>query len=320
MSSAHVNKKLKQTSAEVLPVFDLQMNEEIFRLMIQNSNDSFVLLDSCGNQIYLNEAGAHVTGFTKEELLGPFEKVIHPDDVEKVNQAYLKVCSSKEVVKVQYRHIHKTKGFIWMEAVGQNHFDNPAINALVLNVRDISELKYNAELIRSQNIELNKLNEQKDLLIAAEAEKSVKLKNMLDKRKRELASNALILSHVNDIHKYTLRDLKKLLECDEDKMEIKLNKIISEMTASFKNVDWSSFQNRFEELHLSFFKKLGKHFPSLSPSEQKLVAFIKLGFSSKEISILTSNTVESVHVARSRLRKKLGLTPSDNLTLFAGKL
>ncbi len=307
-------------NAVKLPVFDLQMNEEIFRLLVQNSNDSFVLLDSCGNQIYLNEAGADVTGYSKEELLGPFEKVIHPDDLGRVNEAYLKVCSCKEIVKVQYRHIHKTKGYIWMEAVGQNHFDNPAINALVLNVRDISELKNNAELIRNQNDELFQLNMQKDVLISAEAEKAERLKKLLDKRKKELASNALILSHVSDMHKNTLRDLKKLLECSEDNMDKKLNRIISDMTASYKNIDWNSFQNRFEELHLNFFKKLGKKFPALSPSEQKLIAFIKLGFSSKEISILTSNTVESVHVARSRLRKKLGLSPSDNLTLFAAKL
>lgn len=309
-----------QRNETEIPVFELNMNEEIFRLMVQNSNDSFVLMDTTGNQIFLNEAGATVTGYTKEELLGPFENVIHPDDLPKVNEAYLNVCSRKEVVKVQYRHIHKTKGYIWMEAVGQNHFDNPAINALVLNVREITELKENEALIKLQNRELHNLNREKDALIAAEAEKAVRLKKLLEKRKKELASNALIISHVSSMHKNTLRDLKKLLECEEDGKSQKLNRIISDMNASYKNIDWSSFQNRFEELHLSFFKKLGKQFPSLSPSEQKLIAYIKLGFSSKEISILTSNTVESVHVARSRLRKKLGLSPSDNLTLFAGKL
>ncbi|MPM48587.1 hypothetical protein SDC9_95312 [bioreactor metagenome] len=306
--------------SEAASVFDSKMSEEIFRLMIQNSNDSFVLMDAEGNQIFLNEAGADVTGYKKEELLGSFEKVIHPDDLIKVQDAYLKVCSGKDVVKVQYRHIHKTKGFIWMEAVGQNHFGNPAIKAVVLNVRDITELKTKEMLIQQQNEELQLLNQQKDKLIVAEAEKSRKLSELLQKRKKELASSALMLSHISDMHKNTLQGLKELMSCNEDEVFENLKKIVSDMSASFRNIDWSSFQKRFEELNLGFFKKLGKQFPSLSPTEQKLVAYIKLGFSSKEISALTNNTVESVHVSRSRLRKKLGLSATDNLSLFVGNL
>ncbi|PKP03148.1 MAG: hypothetical protein CVU11_09280 [Bacteroidetes bacterium HGW-Bacteroidetes-6] len=298
--------------------FDLKMSEEIFRLMIQNSNDSFVLMDAKGNQIYLNEAGADVTGFSKEELLGSFEKVIHPDDLEKVRDAYIKVCSGKEVVKVQYRHIHKSKTYIWMEAVGQNHLENPAINAIVLNVRDITEIKDNEALISNQNEELQKLNRQKDELIIAEAEKSRKLKVLLEKRKKELAVNALMLTHVNNMQRYLLKELSSVSESEEVTANVK--KLVSEISVSIRNIDWGGFQRRFEELQLGFFKKLGKRFPKLSPAEQKLVAYIKLGFSSKEISALTHNTLESVHVSRSRLRKKLGLSIADNLALFINKI
>lgn len=70
-----------------------------------------------------------------------------------------------------------------------------------------------------------------------------------------------------------------------------------------------------EELNLQitktnqeFVEKLSNQFPTLTQSELRLSALLKMNLNTKEIANLTFKSSESIKVARSRLRKKLGLT------------
>ena len=57
-----------------------------------------------------------------------------------------------------------------------------------------------------------------------------------------------------------------------------------------------------------FFEKLSLNFPNLTQNELRLCALLKMNLNTKEIANLTFKNAQSVKVARSRLRKKLGLT------------
>jgi len=121
---------------------EIEISEQKFRLMLKNSSDTFVLINEKGEQFYVSDAATRDTGFTVEELLGPIQNVIYPDDFELVAKAWSDILTRKdEVIRLQYRHKHKTKDYIWYEAVGQNYLDNPVIKAVVVNIRDITEVK-----------------------------------------------------------------------------------------------------------------------------------------------------------------------------------
>ena len=89
--------------------------------------------------------------------------------------------------------------------------------------------------------------------------------------------------------------------------------IISELDSHLIKDNWQRFQLSFEAVHIDFIQNFTRAHPELSPAEIKLSIFLKLGMNTKDISNLLYLTPESVKVARSRLRKKLGLTLSDNL-------
>ncbi|MBI5538612.1 MAG: PAS domain S-box protein [Bacteroidia bacterium] len=290
--------------------FELLSSKQLFQLLIQNSNDSICLIDAEGNQVFLNNAAEKTTGYSIEELLGPFSKVIIPEDLPKVMQAWGDVLQNPDkVIKIQYKHIHKTKPYIWMEAVGQNHLSNPALNAVVVNVRDITVQKEIEELINAKNEELFHLNSIKDKLIED-------LDDLLNKRKKELTTNALMLKQLSIFHSKILSELKLIKNCINNTKDEKLSELIAEITSSLKLINWKDFQNRYEEINQDYLKLLSKKFPSLSPTDCKILSYVKLGFSSKEMSALTQNSIESIQVARSRLRKKLGLSTSENLYKF----
>jgi hypothetical protein len=57
-------------------------------------------------------------------------------------------------------------------------------------------------------------------------------------------------------------------------------------------------------------------YPKFSANERRLCSFLRLDMSTKEIVSVTGQSLRAVQIARSRLRKKLNLDPSENLNAF----
>lgn len=76
---------------------------------------------------------------------------------------------------------------------------------------------------------------------------------------------------------------------------------------------WDDFNRRFTEVNSAFYDRLNTRHPDLSPTERKHCALIKLNFTPKEAAQILNITHHSVHISRSRIRKKIGLERSENL-------
>jgi PAS domain S-box-containing protein len=135
----------------------LSYSEERFRLMVRNSYDIFTLADRTGYQTYVGPSAVTITGFSEHELKGPIQNFVHPDDSEHVMASFRHVIENPNTpVITEYRHIHKSKGYIWLESVAQNFLDGHAINAVVMNIRDISDRKTKEDELKQKNSELER--------------------------------------------------------------------------------------------------------------------------------------------------------------------
>ncbi len=83
---------------------------------------------------------------------------------------------------------------------------------------------------------------------------------------------------------------------------------------------WEVFEREFREAHPEFMTYLSRRFPTLSPTEMKVCAMLKLAHSTKEIAQLLFITVSTVLEHRSNIRRKLNLSAKDNLTAFITRL
>jgi DNA-binding CsgD family transcriptional regulator len=101
----------------------------------------------------------------------------------------------------------------------------------------------------------------------------------------------------------------------------RLRGILKSIRNGERTQEWKEFETRFTQVHQDFYNKLEEQFPDLSPNERKLCAFLKLNMTSKDIGAITHQSLHSIEVARTRLRKKLNLTGSDeNLVAFLARL
>ncbi|TXE14968.1 tetratricopeptide repeat protein [Seonamhaeicola algicola] len=133
-----------------------------------------------------------------------------------------------------------------------------------------------------------------------------KLNINLENKQKELTVSALQLiekdkkvNHLLDIIKQKAPDIYKKTKED----------VIKENTNM-----WERFNVRFTEVNTNFYKTLREKHPNLTPTEQKHCALIKLKFDSKEMATLLNISINSVHISRHRIRKKIGLNRDDNLT------
>ncbi len=95
-----------------------------------------------------------------------------------------------------------------------------------------------------------------------------------------------------------------------------LNSIEIDIDDKIRTDSWNKFCIHFDAINYDFKRKILKKYPNLTNLEIKLSMLIKLGMSIKDIAIVLYQTVGSIRVARSRLRKKLKLKPKQNLQIF----
>jgi tetratricopeptide (TPR) repeat protein len=147
-------------------------------------------------------------------------------------------------------------------------------------------------------------------------------KRELDFKNKEMVLNVMSLMKKNEM----LADLsEKLIKIEKEATspEVKdtIKKVANELQKNQEEEIWKEFSTRFKEVHGMFYDKLLERFPSLSPNELKLCAFLRLNMSSKDIAELTGQRVSSLETARYRLRQKLGIANSDvNLITFLSSL
>jgi DNA-binding response OmpR family regulator len=114
----------------------------------------------------------------------------------------------------------------------------------------------------------------------------------------------------------TLKEYKASTSTDETKAEVQLKDLIHELETNTKDKTWDRLETIVQETNPDFLRKLGLKHHNLTRTEIKLCYLLRLNLSTKDISILTFQTQESVHLARIRLRKKMGLNIDENLKAY----
>jgi DNA-binding CsgD family transcriptional regulator len=148
------------------------------------------------------------------------------------------------------------------------------------------------------------------------------LENELEIKNKELASNVMALMRKNEILSEIADNLMEISdEAVRDETKSAIQKIAGKLQKTDDNKLWEEFEIRFKQVHHGFYERLIKQSPNLSPSEQKLCAFLRLNMTSKEISELTGQQINTIEVARFRLRKKLGISNTkENLVTFLSQI
>ena len=143
---------LEQSLKEMALTADLRRSQERFRSLVQNSADVNMILGAGGTIEYESPAAEQVLGFKAEDRIGQSAfDALHPDDRGYCEALLADVVRSPgSMATGEFRVQHADGSWRWIEAVGKNLFDDPAVGGVVVNYRDITSRKTLEEELRHQ--------------------------------------------------------------------------------------------------------------------------------------------------------------------------
>jgi PAS domain S-box-containing protein len=122
---------------------ELRGSEKRFRALIENSSDAIALLNPAGLVLYAGPSTERILGHANEGFVGRriFE-LIHPEDRERTISLLNGLAQNPgHAVRIECRVLHKDGSWRWMEGTGKNLLNEPSVEAIILNYRDITERK-----------------------------------------------------------------------------------------------------------------------------------------------------------------------------------
>jgi PAS domain S-box-containing protein len=115
--------------------------EARFRALVQHASDVILILDRDGTVRYASPAIERVIGLTPDEVVGRDNFfMVHSQDAKRLRLAFVRVAKSPGVnPPILLRFRHRNGSFRWVEVTATNLFDDPAIQGIIANCRDITE-------------------------------------------------------------------------------------------------------------------------------------------------------------------------------------
>ena len=93
-----------------------------------------------------------------------------------------------------------------------------------------------------------------------------------------------------------------------------LNRLGARMKDEKKRDEWMEIKSFVPKFDSDFYRNLIQAYPSLTLNERRLCVFLNMSLTTKEISDITRQSVQSINTARGRLRRKLGIN-GDNVSM-----
>lgn len=175
--------------------------------------------------------------------------------------------------------------------------------------------KYEKEQAQLQYLHQLEINKAENELVALRNEK---LQAEVDFKNSELATNAMHLVQKSELMARLRAELNQLTKAvDNEKAQAEIRKMVKVLGEDEKmDKDWEHFTHHFDKVHSDFVVVLKEKYPSITPNELKLSAYLRMNLSTKEIAQLMNISVRGVEISRYRLRKKLGISSDTNLFDF----
>lgn len=190
----------------------------------------------------------------------------------------------------------------------QKVFKYLIILGLIIAVTFLFILYRNFRLKNAANDYLEKKNRIQNEKLKIEEESRKQLEDENNQKARSLTATSLQLLNLNE----KISQLSDEVEQDKE-INNSQKKILVKRLENLRNQEsqWESIKIHFENVHPNFFQRLEDSFPELSSNDHKLLAFLKMKLSHKEIALILNVTTRAVEQSKRRLKKKLKMDSED---------
>ena len=128
----------------------LRESEEKHRKLVSNISDVIVILDKDGIITYKSSNITEQFGWSPDDLIGKhYLLTVHLDDQERIEKELTQILKKgKAKVRTEFKYICKDGSTKPVELTAVNMANDPVINGVLANYKDITERKYSEEMLK----------------------------------------------------------------------------------------------------------------------------------------------------------------------------
>ncbi|PYQ98015.1 MAG: hypothetical protein DMF96_12370 [Acidobacteria bacterium] len=172
--------------------------DPLFQVLVQNSSDAVAMLDADGTIRFLSDSAARLLGYSLgERITRSALELMHPDDAPRARDSLVECLRRPGVpLAAEYRLRHKDGSWRNLEGIAVNRLDHPAIAAVVVNYRDVTDRRLAEEALRASEEHLRHIVENaQDLIYYCDREGRFTYVNPTAARVMQYAEHELIGRH-----------------------------------------------------------------------------------------------------------------------------
>jgi PAS domain S-box-containing protein len=130
--------------------------EKHYQLLIENSTDLISVVDEDATVKYVSPSVRSILGYDPENIVGTSAfGYVHPEDREEVVERFEELADQPgEELRVDYRIRTRDGTFREVESRGQNLLDDPVVEGIVVNLRDVTERRERERRLQQRNDQL----------------------------------------------------------------------------------------------------------------------------------------------------------------------
>jgi PAS domain S-box-containing protein len=151
----------------------LQHSEKRFRALIENGLDNISLLKADGTLIWESPAAIRMLDYAPDEFVGHnIFALMHLDDMDWTRDLYARLIQEPGSHQRGTFRLRRSDGtWRWVDAIVTNMLNEPSVNAIVVNYRDITDQKEAEKALRESQSKYQHLVETShDLIWSIDAE------------------------------------------------------------------------------------------------------------------------------------------------------
>lgn len=263
----------------------MRQSEQKYRELFENASDIIFILDFNGRILSCNDAASRTYGYEPWQMTGlHLETLLDKNDLPVVRKLFRKTLGDQGVPNpLEFLTYTKSGGKVWVEVNARGIRENGILVAIHGIARNITERKRMEEALKKREQELE---EKSRNLEDANTALRVLLKRREDD-KAELEEKVIC-----NVRELVLPYIENLKMTRVDSHQLNQLNILERNTS---------------EIISPFLRTLSSKYPNLTPTEIKVINFIREGRTTKEIAGLLNASTRTVEVHRDNIRKKLRL-------------
>ncbi|WMN06359.1 PAS domain S-box protein [Marivirga arenosa] len=134
--------ELKRTNQRLEDqIEEVNRTQKRMQLLLENASEVITIYEKDGTVRYISPSVEKILGYKQEDIIDTTElDKVHPDSKDEVHQQFLHLVDNPdESITMQHQYLNSDNEYVWVEVTGTNQLEDPAIQGIIFNTRDITE-------------------------------------------------------------------------------------------------------------------------------------------------------------------------------------